>query len=430
MSRTFLSAPPTERVGRYPKYNFRVNSLPFTAQPIALARVLPGETLNSLWFESRVVTDPVRNPIIGWKKEYYFFYVKISDLGVEAMKEMFVDPANGGLAATTALEVAADVQRTYTAKGGIDWMDRCLTAVVNAYFREEDEVTADRVTTTTLAGTPIVSIREKTFLDSITDNVDMPEGAAISGATDAGDLERLMAAYEQLRAFGLTKMTYEEWLRSQGMAIDSVEDNKPELLCQFSDFQYPANTINPTNGAPTSAISWVFKNGERKPKLFREPGFIIGITVTRPKIYFGALAGKLADFADRAWDWMPNYMASMPETSLKNFAADTGPLGDRTAATNSYWLDMRDELIYGDQFHNVRAFEAAPSTNGDHHMLALPPVDVSDNAWKYPTEAMTKSFFIDSAGTAFYCKEDGYLSLSLKGRQVDYTNSSMAVRMV
>ena len=43
--RTLMSAPPTSRVGRYPKHPFIVNAKPFTLQPIGIARVLPGETL-------------------------------------------------------------------------------------------------------------------------------------------------------------------------------------------------------------------------------------------------------------------------------------------------------------------------------------------------------------------------------------------------
>lgn len=428
MARTLLSAPPTERVGRYPKHTFRINSLPFTAQPFAIARVLPGETLNSLWFESRVVTDPVNSPIIGWKKEYFFFYVKMSDLMLDELKEMFVDPTNTDLASSTAYELGANVQRTYAASGAIDWADRCLTRVVDTYFRDEDTVTADHVTTTTYAGTPIVQIRESTWMDSITDDDDMDdlEGADISSATDAGDLERLMMAYENLKAMGVANMTYEDFLRSYGIAIPNKDESKPEILATFSDFQYPANTIDPSDGTPTSAVSWVFKNGSRDRKFFKEPGFIIGISVTRPKVYFGGLAGSMSGFALRAWDWVPNYMADMPVSSWKQFAADTGPLGDRTSAKASYWIDMRDDLIHGDQFQNVMAWNAGLTVTAAEHMLALPPNDLSDGAWKYPTEAMCKSFFVDSAGTAFYVKQDGYLSLSIKGKQVDYTVGNLA----
>lgn len=421
MVRTLLSAAPTERVGRYPKHTFRTNELPYTAQPFFVAPVLPGETLNSLFFESRVVSDPVLNSMIGWKKEYYFFYCRMSDLGVDGFKEMFIDPTNTDLAGTYG--AGANVQWTYTAKGGVDWTERCVDRIVDTYFRDEGQVTA---TYQTAGGVPIVQIRENTFLDSATDDADFATGSAISSATNADDLERLMDAFEQLRALGIADMTYEDFLRSYGIAIPNKDEGKPELLGRFSEFSYPANTIDPTNGTPRSALSWVFKNGIRKPFFFKEPGFIVGISVSRPKIYFAGLAGQAAGFMTRAWDWMPNYLEAMPQTSLKNFAADGGPLGDRTSATNSFWLDMRDVLLHGDQFQNVTAFNAVPATVGAEHLLALPPNDLSNASWKYPSEAMCKSFFVDAAGTAFYVKQDGYVSLSIKGKQVDYTQGNFA----
>ena len=61
--RTLLSAPPTDRVGRYPKHTFQVKELAFTAQPFMLARVLPGETLQNIFFEARVITDPILNSL-------------------------------------------------------------------------------------------------------------------------------------------------------------------------------------------------------------------------------------------------------------------------------------------------------------------------------------------------------------------------------
>lgn len=420
MARTFLDQYPTDRVGRYPKHTFQIRSLPFVATPFMLARVLPGETMQNLFMESRVVSDPILNSIIGWKKEYYYFYVKITDLMVDAMKEMFVDPTNAEL---SGYDAANNSQVFYTAKGGVNWLSLGLTRIVDTYFRDDGEVTGDYVTAD---GLPIVQIRESTFLDSLTDKDDLPEGAAISGATDAGDLDRLMDAFQQLRALGVSDMTYEDWLRSNGIAVPNKDENKPELLARFSEFSYPSNTINPTNGAPASAMSFVFKNGERKPKRFKEPGFVIGVSITRPKVYFAGLAGSSAGFAQRAWDWMPNYIRAMPETSLKNFAAGTGPLGDRLNDTDAYWLDMRDELLYGDQFQNMVAFPsnaANPAAAYGQHMLPLPDVNLK---WKYPTEAMCKGFFVDAAGTAFYMRQDGYVSLSIKGLEVDFTQGNLA----
>lgn len=415
--RTLLSKPPTNRVGRYPKHTFRVNSIPFTLQPVAIARVLPGETLRNLFFESRLISSPVLNPIIGWKQEFYWFYVRITDLLDDEIRDMFVDPANSDLGATKG--VAANSQTWYTAKGGINWLQRATVRVAETYFRDEGETAAQYATAD---GLPIVQIRENTFLDSLTDEDLMPEGPAIAGATDAGDLDRLMDAFEQLRALGMANMTYEDWLRSQGIAIPNKDEAKPELLGRWSDFQYPSNHIgtDATNqGVPTSAVSWVFRNGNRDPKFFKEPGFVVGYSITRPKIYFGGLAGSAAGFAGRAWDWMPNYLRGMPETQLKPFGVDTGPLGERATDADGYFLDMRDELLYGDQFQNVTPFMTAAA---GEHFFQLPTG--TDIKWKYPSEAMCKQFFVDAS--AGRIKQDGYVSLSVKGFEVDFTQGAVS----
>lgn len=412
-----MTAPPTDRVGRYPKHTFNVRSLPFTLQPLSIARVLPGETLKNLYLESRCVTSPVVNSIIGWKKEYYAFYVRITDLLNDAVRDMFVDPANGDLA--PSLGVGANSQAWYTAKGGINWMLLATTRVVDTYFRDDGETMANYVTA---AGIPIVQIRENTFLDSLTDEDLMPEGAAIASATDMGDLDRLMDAFEQLRMLGMSNMSYEDWLRSNGIAIPKKDENKPELIGRWSEFQYPSNTVDPATGVPTTALSWVFKNGNRDPKFFKEPGFVVCYSVTRPKIYFGGLAGSASGFASRAWDWMPNYLRGMPETQLKHFAIDTGPLGDRTTLADGYYLDMRDELLHGDQFQNVAAFGSDPITSAINHILPVP--SGTNIKWKYPTEDMAKNFFV--APTTGGIAEDGYFSFSFKGFEIDYTKGNIA----
>lgn len=419
--RTLLSAPPTERVGRYPNHSFQTREIPFTAQPFFIARVLPGETLTNMFFEARAVTDPILNPIIGWKKEYYFFYVRATDLLMDAFKNMFVDPTNAEIAGN---DEAANVPGTYTAKGAIDWTRLCRDRIVETYFRDEGETAASR---SFADGSRVVQIRDTKFLDSLTDKDMMPEGDAIASATDMGDLDRLMDAYEMLRAMNLADMTYEDWLKSNGIAIPGKDENRPELLARFHEYTYPSNTIDPATGAPSSAVSWVFKNGERKPKFFKEPGFLMGISVTRPKVYYAGLAGSALGFAQRAWDWVPNYMSAMPETALKNFPVDTGPVGDRDAPMvwDAYWLDMRDDLIHGDQWQNMQAFSPtlAAATNGANHMAPLP--DATGN-FKYVPEAFVKSIFKTPA-SAFYVRQDGFVSLSIKGLQVDYTQGNLAL---
>lgn len=413
----------TERVGRYPKHPFMTKELPFTAQPFMIAPVLPGETLKNLYFESRVITDPVLNSIIGWKKEYYFFYVPVTLLLVDAIREMFIDPLNTDIAAT--LGIAGSDGSYYTAKGGVDYLKRSVTAIIEAHFRDEGETLA---TAQTAAGVPIVQIRDRLWLDSLTDEdiaaIATDPGATGDSPTNLEQLQSLYEAYDQLRQVGvMNDMTWEDFIRGYGIALpETVEEAKPELLARFSDFQYPSNTVNPSNGAPSSAVSWVFKNGKRDPKFFKEPGFVVGLSITRPKVYFGGLAGNLAGHLTRAWDWLPNYLNEssplpIPETAFKKFAADTGPLGDRLSGTDAYWVEMRDLFLKGDQFQNMVAWtdNANPVATAASHLLALPPADASQDH-KYPTEAMCKSFFVDAAGTAFNVRQDGYVVLQIQGK--------------
>lgn len=420
MSNNLLNkVPPTDRVGRYPKHNWRVNSLPFVLQPVAMARVLPGETMKNLYMEARAVTSPVVSPIIGWKAEYYWFYVRVTDLMNDAIKNMFVDPNNAEL--TTGVE-GANSQTWYCAKGGINWLKLATQRITEEYFRDEGEAWDAYVTA---SGLPIVQHRQQNFLDSLTDEDLMPAGDDIADATTIQDLERLMDLYEQLRALNLSDMTYEDWLRSNGIRVPGKDENKPELLVRFSDFQYPSNHISTdptTMGTPTSAVSFVFRNSNRDPKFFREPGFIVGYSVLRPKIYFGGLAGSAAGFAKRAWDWMPNYLRAMPETTIKQFLLDSGPLGERTTDADGYWLDMRDELLYGDQYQNVAAFNNAAALPAEH-LLALPLG--TDIKWKYPTEQACKDFFA-TPGTG-NMRQDGYVSFNIRGHEIDYTANKVVV---
>lgn len=426
--RTLMSAPPTSRVGRYPRHTFQYASPCHSVIPFMIAPVLPGETLENLFMEARVVSDPVKNPLIGWKKEYYFFYVRVTDLLNDTIRDMFVDPTNTDLAAT--LGVGGSNKNFYTAKGGVDYTARAYRRIVEEFFRDEGETMETAMYTGGPEGFALAQIREIGWLDSATDKDDMPVGPDPGAVSNAADLEALMQAFEQLRALGIANMTYEDFLRSYGIAIPNKDENKPELLCRFTDFQYPSNTIDPLTGDPSSALSWVFKNGSKDRKFFKEPGFIMGVAVTRPKLYFGGLSGNLSAHLTRAWDWLPNYLwaqESQAMTSLKKFSAGTGPLGDWTSGEDdAYWVDMRDLFLHGDQWNNTvgRIDGVDPTANGAFNTLSTPtPKTLATR--KYPSTLDLMGLFVDGENYG-RVRADGYCSLNIKGHQVDYTQANIA----
>ncbi len=405
----------TDRIGRYPKHSFNIESKPFAVVPFGIAPVLPGETITSLFMESRVITDPIKNAITGWKKDYFFFYVPATTLFADPtlIRNMFTDLDDNVLLAGA---LVADNKPYYTAKGGQPFLELALRQIVNTYFRDEGETYANRPT---IGGYPVAQIRENSWMDSLLDKDLVPDQAALDAASDTGDLERLLTAFETLRAMGLTDISWDEYLQSFGIAAPTLEDlKKPALLFHTNDFQYPSNTVNPANGTPSSAVSWVFRQGEnKKRKFFKEPGFIVGCTVTRPKIFFQGLAGSMAAHLDRAWDWLPELLIDLPAHSLKKFEAGTGPLGDRATDTDAYFADMRDLFTHGDQFTNRNTFDANMISDGSaFNGINLPAQDLN---WRYPTEAQANSFFATS--TASQIREDGYFSLSIQGKQRDHT---------
>jgi hypothetical protein len=68
--------PQVSRKMRRPTHTFYVENHPYVMQPFMLAPVLPGETLKQMLFQCRAVTSPIKNPLIGWHLEHYWFYVR------------------------------------------------------------------------------------------------------------------------------------------------------------------------------------------------------------------------------------------------------------------------------------------------------------------------------------------------------------------
>lgn len=397
--------PRVGRVKRRPTHNWQVRAKPFVLQPFCIAPVLPGETLKNANFQSRVVVDPIKNPLMGWWKEYYFFYVKIRDLpsaAAASMVEMFINPTT----ATTGLHSAAKTATYHGDATSIDFADLCLTAITEAYFRDEDESRA----TAELDSMPLVAANGPGWMDSLIDTTVLPDGGAIPAGSTAEETNRLLDTWQFLRDAKFMDMTFEDYCRSHGVSIPREEElNKPELIRYVKEWSYPVNHVEPTTGVPSSAVSWAIRERIDKDRYFKEPGFIVGVTVTRPKVYYSRQLGSLVDQMGEVFNWLPALMSDNPETSLKEFANNAGLL---TTTTNGYWVDFRDLFTYGDQFVN---FSLASTDAG---LVALPTAGLNK---RYVASADIDALFIDAAGGKNLVREDGRVDFEILGTQVDQT---------
>ena len=393
----------TGRVMRRPQHTFQLRAKPFTIQPFLIAPVLPGETLKSGEFQARVVSDPVKNKLVGWWCEHYFFYVKHRDLdGRDTFTDMMIDPSTS-LAAFNA----AAVEKTYHAGPGINWTAQCLTAVVRDYFREENEATA----IVTIDGMPAAKINNSSWMQSLMDETVITEGTA----PGAGETEEVIAenqrTYEWLRANQLTNLTYEDFLRTYGVNIPKKDElHRPELIRYSREWQYPVNTVEPSTGVPSSALSWAIRERMDKDRFFKEPGFIFGVQVTRPKVYYGRQYGAGVSMLDSALMWLPAALKADVWVSLREYANNAGPLNGVSDPTNGYIVDVRDLFLYGDQFINYSMADT------ESNFVGLPTAALEH---LYPSETDVDALFVNSA--AEYVRSDGIVSLQILGTQIDHT---------
>lgn len=409
-------APRSSRIRRYPKHSMRIDSLPFAIVPWCIAPVLPAETLNGFYFEAREVSHPVKTSIIGAKSEWWLFYVKLRDLPQrDTIEAMFVDPTNADF---NTLDTAVNTKFYHVTGSRPNWTLECYKRIVETWFRDA----GDAWNNYSLDSYSAAQIRDLGWLDSLRDTTVLPAGSAIGGAaSDVETYDKLLTAYEYLRSLNLTDMGFRDYLATFGVVDNEAELHRPELIDYWSDWQYPSNTIDPTNGTPRSAYSFVSKNNFKNKKFFKEPGFLVGVHTVRPKLYFARQYAPLAHYMDNGYSWLPEIMREAhPESSLREFTggiAGDGPLSNGAVGpTNGYWVDMRDLFIHGDQFTNLGSVPSAD--NG----VAMPTAGLNS---RYPAFADIDNLFV-TAGTN-KLRSDGVLSLDISGHQRDMTQQSVHV---
>lgn len=411
-------APKNGRVMRRPTHRWNVRYQPYQMQPILLAPVIPGETLKNAVLQARVVSDPVKNRLIGWWHEYYFYYVPFRAMAIrDDLERMVVDPEFDAVTAGITSNTA-EARHYFYGRNGIDWVEQCLNAVVAMDFRKPDYEGVHEID-----GLPVVSINVNSWADSaltgsIVEAWDIDVDANADDTVTASEIDIAMQQYELLKANGLVDMSYEDYLRTYGVrgkAVEEVPEQwNPELIRYVRDWQYPSNTINPADGSAASALSWSVAERIDKDRYFREPGFIFGMAVSRPKVYLGRQVGAAASMLTTIRSWLPKILENDPTTSLMNFASGEGPITsgfNPGSGVEDYWLDVRDLFVHGDQF--VRGSQP--------YTVDLP---AQDGNLIYPTSAVYDALFVEQTGTAQHIEEDGLISMVIAGSQKDFTASA------
>lgn len=398
-------APRFERRVRKPVYDFQIRAQPWGLTPFHIQPVLPGETVDNIQMQARVVSDPIKSKLGGAWCETYWFYVKHRDL---PQRQELINMTLTGAALTTN-RVTAQNYSTYVFDNGIDWLTACMQRITEEFFRDEGETWNANL----IGNYPAVQTKiNGSWLDSLVDDTVAP--AAVNVLQDDPDLTVMTAyqnQYDRMRQMRATNMTYEDWLEMHGVSAPTIDNEslyRPELLRYTREYTAPTNTVEPTTGVPSSAWVWSIQERADKARFIKEPGFIVGLMCIRPKVFYTRQLGMALGALDEARLWLPSLMRDEPYTSIKQFiktdATGEGPFG--TLPTNGYWADMRDLFIYGDQFMNFD-----PSADVHVPKAALPAASLQD---RYATVTDADALFA-AAAPANLIRVDGTVRATIKG---------------
>ena len=416
-----MNSPRVNRKSRSPQHTWAIKQRPFVITPFMIAPVLPGETLKAGVMQARAVSEPLNasrfSSITGWWLEHYVFYVRHSQMPhAELFKSMMIDP-------TTSLAAAADAtvnSNWYHPGSGINWVKECMVPVVENYFRDEGDAWDAYV----IDGEPIAQINGNGVFDSVATAIENDRGdfnldLNADSTIKASEAAKALMMWEYLRSNNLTEMTYEDYLRTFGVKVDVVEEAlAPELLRYSREWQYPNNVVDPTSGVPTPGLSWGINLRMDKDRYVKEPGFIFGVTVARPKLYLGNQRGPAVHLMQDGISWLPIMLRDNDFSSMKQVTKAGSILP--TATADGFYVDIADIFVHGDQFfHNDVAETQFPLAGP---VVALPEAGL--NA-RYPSEAMVDGLFKAVANNVIY--QDGVMRMSMLGTIVDTTPRASVV---
>ena len=409
------------RKPRRPEHTWNIVTRPYGIYPFCIAPVLAGETLDSAVMQVRVQSDPVHSRLMGWHKEYYWFYVKLRDLDDrDTLAAMLINPATSTTAIDTETAVTYHGFYATTGEPYLNFVEKCLKRVTEEYFRDAGETWNTNTVDTGIPQarvTPPGIWRSLTAAASVTFD-DVQISTAGDDAFTLGELQAAYDEYEQLRQGAFVSMTFEDYLAQQGVRQPEQEEiHRPELIRYVRQWEYPVSAIDPTDGSAASAVQWSMSERIDKNRFFKEPGFILGVTVARPKMYLLGTAFNGVQLLSDYKKWLPSIMDDSPTASLVNIGDNK--LGVNWADANGVWVDVKDLFLYGDQL----------VTNITNPEINTYSANTTADTIKYVSSTNINALFAAGSPdtTNARIREDGICTFNIRTRSMVATDTSRNV---
>lgn len=417
---------------RRPQEPFNIRSRPMEITPFLIHPVLPNESMDNLLFQVDAYSDPIVNRNLGWHANYQFYYVPMMafanpdlfpvDLNMpqRIANMMLVAGVTGDIKAAGAYATAAVDPALFQFKGAMPWLEFCMTVIINKFYRDEDNRSLAAGAYAAMIGSgmeyPLAYINQRSWIHSLKEESAGTDDPELPGVDEQEDLDILSGystyatQWEIMRDSGQEDLSYDDYLKAQGVRGATKVSNistqvapDPELIRFVRKWVKPISTFDPTDGSAATALKWSCAERADKTRYFKEPGFIVGVAVTTPKLYLGNQKGSLVGLLTQAEHWLPRVLQGFGYTSIMEVldSVTDGPLINQD---EDYWFDIGDLFNYGGAGFVNHTLGAA------QHALAIP--DGNPLNKRYLTEAEIKSLFVDSTNDQ-HVYQDGTVHLDI-----------------
>lgn len=396
-----------KRHRRSPNFPIAGIMKPYGAYPIFVHPVLPGETLQEWDMKWRCLSKPIKHPLVGAWMDTWLIYVKFTDID-RALGEMFISDTYS----TAGWTAGSNRPRHFTKSGQIDWVYLALNRIANAFFLHEGEtiIRNDEV--------PMLKMANTSWYQNL-----MFKPAGVDPAALPSNPDAQLTGYQMMQMMNMTEVTYESYLKQYGVQSIVSGVGQPEILRYTRSWTVPVNTVEPSTGIPSSAWVWSDHLKLDKAKRFDEPGFVMLVASSRPKMYQADLpysfVGNLWGFSD----WFPAYNLADPAAGVRLIVSSDAVI-DPTAVTGGPFdllYDHRDLLNHGEQFVNATDATmpyALPRANG---LAIAAGATQSTLQGEYPLAADIDALFVGAGASDKFLYYEGMSSLVIDGHMTDTT---------
>ncbi|ADR52447.1 hypothetical protein CKC_03490 [Candidatus Liberibacter solanacearum CLso-ZC1] len=394
---------------RHPKFPIRGAFSPFQLQPVCLAPVFGGETVEKVNVNLKLVSSRLKNSLSGFWHEFYCFYIPLI-----SFDDMYLDLAKFSSDSTInnvdsyCESVESGKKLNYYHRSGINYIKRCLKSVTETYFRPRENNVAVSWDKYTYKGLPICHVQSKGYIQDF-----LPDEEIEQSVEETAESEQYKT-WEKLYAEGSTAFSFSDYMRYFGFDIERIKEEKvklrepypPELLGFHRSYQMPRDHYDISTGKYVSNLKFDYNSMlcyRRKRKYLNHPGFVLSLMVLRPKVYAKDQLGTFTSYMSDLNLFQPDVLRSDYNHSVRIFEKNKGVYSGRDS---EYMIDFADLYRNGEQFVSV-------SDEKDPYSFVGNSVNFGKSA--YASSEDIASLFMDSGHSFFY---DGLADIQFKSRVV------------